>query len=346
MRKYHPLRELLLSRLREFLREPETVFWAYGFPLLLALGLGIAFRNQAADKVYVDVQQDGGAAPAVAERLRRSADFVVAIHAAEECRNRLRLGKSSIVVIPGETVGYLFDPTRAESVMARQRVDDALQRAAGRRDPVATREDHLTEPGSRYIDFLVPGLLGMNLLGSGMWGVGYVIVDMRVRKLLKRFVATPMKRADFLWSMVGARLVFILPELVVLLGAGWLFFGIIVKGSVFSILVLALLGAVTFSGLGLLVASRAQRLETVSGLMNLVQLPMWLFSGIFFSAERFPAVLQPMVQSLPLTQLNNALRAVILEGATLGSQGWRLAVLAAWGGISFLCALRWFRWNS
>jgi ABC-type multidrug transport system permease subunit len=346
MRKYHPLRELLLGRLREFMREPETVFWAYGFPLLLALGLGIAFRNQPVEKVYVDVQQDGGASPAVAERLRQSPNLVVEIHSAEACRNRLRLGKSSIVVIPGDTTGFLFDPTRAESVLARQRVDDVLQRAAGRRDPVATRDDHLTEPGSRYIDFLVPGLLGMNLLGSGMWGVGYAIVDMRVRKLLKRFVATPMKRADFLWSMIGARLVFLVPELVILLGAGALFFGIMIKGSVFSILVLALLGAVTFSGLGLLVASRAQRIETVSGLMNLVQLPMWLFSGIFFSADRFPGVLQPLVQSLPLTQLNNALRAVILEGAALESQGWRLAILAAWGGISFLCALRWFRWNS
>ncbi len=344
MTKYHPLRELLLARIREFLREPEAIFWVYGFPLLLALGLGIAFRNQPAEKVYVDIQQAPGA-ETVLQRLQKSPEMVVAIHPEAVCRDRLRLGKSSLVVIPGDPTTFLFDPTRSESVLARRRVDDALQRAAGRKDMVATRDEHMTQPGARYIDFLVPGLLGMNLMGSGMWGIGFVIVDMRVRKLLKRYVATPMKRSDFLWSMVGARLVFIIPELIIILGAGVLVFGIPIRGSVFAILVLCCLGAMSFAGLGLLAASRAQRIETISGLMNLIQLPMWLFSGIFFSSERFPAALQPFVQALPLTQLNNALRSIILEGASLGSQTWKLAILAAWGGISFLCALRWFRWS-
>jgi ABC transporter DrrB family efflux protein len=203
----------------------------------------------------------------------------------------------------------------------------------------------MREPGSRYIDFLIPGLLGMNLMGSGMWGVGFVIVDMRVRKLLKRLVATPMRKSDFLMSMIGARLIYVIPELVIVLGAGVMVFGIVIRGSLLSILALCFLGAMTFSGLGLLVASRAQRIETISGLMNLVQLPMWLFSGIFFSSERFPAAFQPLVQALPLTQLNNAFRAVILEGASLTSQIRSLSILALWGGISFFLALRWFRWN-
>ncbi len=345
MIRYHPLRELLLVRLREFIREPEALFWVYGFPLLLAIGLGIAFRNQSAERIFVDVQQDTGRAEKVAADLRKSPGFLVEIHSAGECRQRLRLGKTSLVVIPAEPYTYLFDPTRSESVLARQRVDDALQRAAGRRDSLDTADEHVTEPGARYIDFLVPGLIGMNLMGSGLWGIGYVIVDMRVRKLLKRFVATPMKRADFLWSMIGARLVFMIPELLLVLGAGILLFGILIQGSFLAILVLCVLGALVFSGLGLLVASRAQRIETVSGLMNLIMLPMWLFSGIFFSPDRFPAILQPFVQALPLTQLNYALRAVILEGASLPSQFWRLIVLAAWGGGSFLLALRWFRWN-
>ena len=212
-------------------------------------------------------------------------------------------------------------------------------------DPIATSDQYLTEPGARYIDFLVPGLLGMNLLGSGMWGVGYVIVDMRVRKLLKRFVATPMKRTDFLLSMIGGRLVFMIPELLVILSAGALLFGMVIRGNPFSILVLSFLGAICFAGLGLLVACRSQQVETVSGLMNLVMLPMWLLSGIFFSPDRFPDVLQPLVQALPLTQLNYALRAVILEGAPLSSQIWRMIILAAWSGISFVCALHWFRWH-
>lgn len=344
MTKYHPLRELSLARLREFLREPEAVFWTYGFPLLLALGLGIAFRNRPVEKIYVDVQEQAMAADVV-KILRQHADIIVDVHTERECHNRLRLGKSSLVVVPGSSYTFLYDPTRPESALARQRVDDVLQRAAGRRDPVQTTEKLVTEPGARYIDFLVPGLLGMNLMGSGMWGVGFVIVDMRVKKLLKRLIATPMKRTDFLWSMIGARLGFVVPELMVILGAGVLVFHVSVNGNLFAILLLALLGAISFSGLGLLVASRAQRIETVSGLMNLIMLPMWLLSGIFFSPDRFPDILQPLVQALPLTQLNYALRAVILEGATLASQTWRLLILLAWGTVSFLLALRWFRWN-
>lgn len=343
-KKYHPLKELILGRVREFIREPEAIFWTYGFPLILALGLGIAFRNQPVEKAYVDVQQ-GQQAEAIRAALSADPSFVASIHDAGACRDRLRLGKSALVVVAGDPVVYLFDPSRSESVLARRRVDDALQRAAGRADPLHSRDELMTQPGARYIDFLVPGLLGMNLMGSGMWGIGFVIVDMRVRKLLKRLVATPMKRSDFLWSMIGTRLVYVIPELLIVLGTGAIIFGIVIRGNALAILFLCFLGAVSFAGLGLLVACRAQRIETISGLMNLVQLPMWLLSGIFFSSERFPPMLQPFVQALPLTQLNNALRAVILEGTPLSSLPWNLAILAAWGAVSFVLALRWFRWN-
>ena len=344
MTKYHPFNELLKARLREFVREPETIFWVYAFPVLLAIGLGIAFRNRPAERVFVDIEQYA-AAEDVARSLRKLPDFVVAIHSKQECMDRLRLGKSTLLVIPGAKLEYMFDPTRPESVLARQQVDDALQRAAGRLDPVATADRHVTEPGTRYIDFLIPGLIGMNLLAGSMWGVGYVIVDMRVRKLLKRFVATPMKRSHFLWSALGGRMVFMIPELIVILGAGVILFGFPIRGNVFSILFLALLGAISFTGLGLLAACRAQKLETVSGIMNVIMMPMWLLSGVFFSPERFPDIFQTFIQALPLTQFNNALRAVILEGASLSSQLWRLAIIAAWGGISYICTLRWFRWN-
>ncbi len=344
MTKYHPLSELFKARLREFVREPETIFWVYAFPVLLAIGLGIAFRNRPAERVFVDVQQHVSAEE-VAKSLRSKPDFVVAIHSKPECLDRLRLGKSALVVIPGDPYTFLFDPTRPESVLARQQVDDALQRAAGRKDPLPTADRHITEPGTRYIDFLIPGLLGMNLLAGSMWGVGYVIVDMRVRKLLKRFAATPMKRSHFLWSALGGRMAFMIPEVVVILGTGVLLFGFPIRGNIFAILFLSLLGAASFAGLGLLVACRAQKVETVSGLMNLIMMPMWLLSGVFFSPERFPDILQPFIKILPLTHFNYALRAVILEGASLSSQFWRLALIAAWGGISYFFTLRWFRWN-
>ena len=343
-----PFRALLVSRLREFYREPEALFWVYGFPVLLAIGLGIAFRERPPEQVRIDVLMEARAnlAGDPLRTLQADPRFQARACAGDECAQRLRLGRTDLVVVPGaQGFEFRFDPTRPESVLARARTEDALQRAAGRADPVKVEEHPVTQPGSRYIDFLIPGLLGMNLMGGGLWGIGFVLVDMRVRKLLKRLVATPMRRSDFLLAMMGSRILFMLPEVALLLAAGALLFHVRVQGSLLAVLAVALLGAVSFAGLGLFVACRAQKIETVSGLMNVVMLPMWLLSGIFFSSERFPAALQPAIQALPLTLLNEALRAVILEGASLGSQAVRLGGLALWGAVSFVLALRWFRWS-
>ena len=203
-----------------------------------------------------------------------------------------------------------------------------------------------SEPGSRYIDFLIPGLLGMNLMNSGMWGIGFALVDMRQRKLLKRFVGTPMRRSDFLLALTSSRLVLMVIEIVLLLGFGVLVFPHARAGFACSrILLLATVGAVSFGGLGLLTASRAQKIESVSGLMNLVMMPMWIFSAFSSLPSAFPPMLQPFIKLLPLTALNDALRATILQGASLGAQSGRMLVLVLWGGISFVLALRWFRWT-
>ena len=262
-----------------------------------------------------------------------------------EAEQRLRLGRLSIVVVPGSSYEYRFDPTRPESLLARQRVHDALERAAGRVDPVLAHDTLVTKPGARYIDFLIPGLLGMNIMSGGMWGIGYVIVDMRSRKLLKRLIATPMRRSDFLGAMMASRMVLVFGEMLLLLLFGWLVFDMVLQGPLWQVALLSLLGAASFSGLGLFVASRTSKTETVSGLMNLVMLPMFVFSGVFFSSERFPDVIQPYVKALPLTALNDALRAVILEGDSLSSQMGRIGILLAWGVISFVLALRTFRWS-
>ena len=240
---------------------------------------------------------------------------------------------------------YRYDPARPESVLARAQADDALQAGAGRQNPLPTSAQASSEPGARYIDFLIPGLLGMNLMNSGMWGVGFALVDYRQRKLLKRYVATPMRRSDFLLALTSSRLVLMIAELGLLLGFGIFVFHMRVAGSWLAIVLLGALGAAAFAGLGLLTASRAQKIESVSGLINLVMMPMWVFSGVFFSYERFPAVVHPLIHALPLTALNDALRATILEGAPLAAQAGRLAVLVAWTAVSFLLALSWFRWT-
>jgi ABC-2 type transport system permease protein len=224
-------------------------------------------------------------------------------------------------------------------------VDDALQRAVGRRDPLASTERLVREPGARYIDFLVPGLLGMNLMGSGIWGLGFAIVDARKKRLLKRLIATPMSRAQYLASFVLSRLTLLVLEVGLLLGFGVLVFGVPLRGSLGLLLLICLMSSLAFASLGLLIASRAQTMEGASGLMNLVMLPMWIFSGVFFSSARFPQEIQPLIQALPLTAVINALRANILRGAGWHAILGELAIITAWMVGSFLLALKLFRWR-
>jgi ABC transporter DrrB family efflux protein len=339
-----PFVQLFLARMREFVREPGVLFWVFGFPILLAVGLGIAFRNKPADVIAVGVI-DAPGSERVVSALQAHPGFRVEKTTPEQAQQHLRLGRVAIVVVPGDTYEYRFDPTRPDSVLARREVHDALENAAGRTDPIVTRETLVTEPGARYIDFLIPGLLGMNIMSGGMWGVGYVIVEMRSRKLLKRLIATPMRRTDFLAAMIASRMVVVFVEMGLMLLFGWLAFDLVLQGSLWLVTLLSLLGALSFSALGLAVASRTAKTEVVSGLMNLAMLPMFVVSGVFFSSDRFPAVFQPLIKALPLTALNDALRAVILEGEPFSAQLSRIAVLLAWGAVSFVLALRFFRWN-
>lgn len=346
----HPLRQLVLTRFREFFRRPSTVFWVYGFPLLLSGVLGVAFQNRPAAQVPIDVSVDGigemQAAESVRAKLLGDARIVVAMGTDRECRNRLRIGKTGLVIIP-EASGrydYLFDANRPESALARATADSALCRADAPELAVPT-EVAFNEPGGRYIDFLIPGLVGINLMGGGLWGVGFVVVDMRVRKLLKRFLATPMKRRDFLLALIISRAVFTLIEVTILLVFAWLAFGVAVRGNFGALAVLVVLGAGCFGGIGLLVACRVETIESVSGLMNAVMLPMYLLCGVFFAADRFPDAMQPLIRVLPLTALLDGLRAVMNEGAGWGAVDRPAIVLAAWGAVSFATALRWFKWR-
>ena len=348
-------RHLLWARILELKREPEVVFWVFIFPLLLAAGLGIAFRNKPADVTSVVVIAGDGAQKTLA-MLQGSADrsssaknstIRATVLDRDAALNAFHVGKYDLAIDANSdgSYTYYYDPARPESVLSRAEIDAALQSAAGRKDALTTSAQSSSEPGSRYIDFLIPGLLGMNLMNSGMWGVGFALVEMRQRKLLKRFVATPMRRSDFLLALTSSRLVLMVIEVGLLLGFGVLVFHMRVQGSILSVMFLGMLGAVTFGGVGLLTACRAQKIESVSGLINLVMMPMWIFSGVFFSYDKFPAMAHPFIKALPLTALNDALRATIIEGASLSSQSGRLLVLAVWGGVSFVLALRWFRWT-
>ncbi len=348
VRPTHPFYSLIAARVREFWREPAAIFWVYVFPLIMVVALGVAFRDKPVGGFSVLVQS-GPDAEAVAQTLQQDDRFQVAVCDEAECRLRLRTGRAELLIVPASDTStgysYYFDPTRENSVLTRQIANDLLQQAAERRDPISVQDYPATELGSRYIDFLVPGLIGMGLLGGGMWGVGFAIVDMRLRKLLKRYLATPMKRWHFLAAVMTSRLIFTLPEVLLLLLFARLVFGVTSQGGYGALGILILAGTFQFAGIGLLVACRAQTIETVSGLMNAIMLPMWIGSGIFFSVQRFPESVQPVLRLLPLTPLIEAMRRVMLEGAGLWAIGPQLMIVLAWGCVTFLLALRWFRWS-
>jgi ABC-type multidrug transport system permease subunit len=334
--------ELTLARLREFVREPEALFWTFLFPMIMSVAMALAFPSRGTQPVRV------GLAPGDSE-LRRAlaADTGVAVREVrpgEELR-ALREGDVHVIVEPGTPPTYRFDPSRDESRAARLVVDDVLKRAAGRSDPWTAREDAVQIAGSRYVDWLIPGILCLGIMNNGMWSIGFMTVQARLRRLLKRLAASPMRKRDYLLAQMLARLVFLGPEVAVPLLFGWLAFGMPINGSIVNISVVALVGGLVFGAVGLLIGSRARTLEGISGLMNLSTVPMWVLSGVFFSAANFPAFAQPFIKVLPLTPLVDAMRAVVLEGSSLAAIRVELAILSLWGVGSFGLALRLFKWR-
>jgi ABC-2 type transport system permease protein len=347
-RSDYPIRgafaELTMARIRELTREPEAIFWVFVFPIILAGILGLAFRSRPPDTLAVAVVA-GPHAEARRAALEREPAIQPRVLPGHDAQHALARGHVVLVVADGEPPTYHYDPTRPESRTARLAVDAALQRAAGRADAFTPADAELIEPGARYVDFLVPGLLGMNLMGTGMWGIGFSLVVARNGNLLKRLIAAPVRRSHLLGAQLASRLLFLVPEAGALLVFAYFVLGVPLRGSILLLVLVSFIGALAFSGLGLLTAARPRTIEGVSGIMNLVMVPMWIFSGIFFSTERFPAAMQPFVQALPLTALNDALRGVMLEGSGLTAVGPELLVLAVWGTVSFLLAVRFFRWQ-
>jgi ABC-2 type transport system permease protein len=335
------LYQLTMMRFRLFLREPEAIFWIFIFPILLAAGLGIAFRNRPPE-----VLQVGATTLQLTQAL--NADKGLTSTTMDEATGTQALATGRILLLavqkPDITI-YQYDSTNPDARTAKLLADRAIQAAAGRHDALPTTEELVHETGSRYIDFVVPGLLGMNLMGSAMWGMGFAIVDARQKKLLKRLVASPMPRWQYLASFLLSRLVMLVIEVAAFLGFARLVFGVPFRGSIMQLALLCILTSLAFSALGLLTASRAKTIEAVSGLMNFVMFPMWIFSGVFFSSTRFPAVVQPLIKALPLTAAIDAMRGNMLQGLNLQQLLAPVAILLAWLIIPFAISLRIFRWR-
>lgn len=338
------LREIVKTTFSEFLRTPEALFWTYGFPLVMAVVLGISFQAKEKPPVHIGL---AAGTEAAALRVALANEPRIVVHEIATTAQREALGKGDVdLVLDGTPLApkFWFDPTRPEADLAKVLVESTLRRAASGQDPLHVAVQEERQPGSRYIDFLIPGLIGLNLLGSGLWGLGYRIVEMRQKKLLKRLMTTPMGRAEFLIGFVTARMMLSVPESFLVMLFGALAFGVPVLGSWPAIVALVVAGAACFGGIGLLVAARPRTLEGVGGLMNLVQLPMWLLGGTFFSVKHFPEWLRPFVDALPLTLFNDALRE-LMRGAASPVALVPTLVLAGIAVACFAGAVRLFRWS-
>lgn len=340
----HALVELTKARLREFLREKGILFWVFGFPLLMAMGLGLAFRAKPVDLPRIAVVGEARD-PSVLALIGSQRVIARPVSEPSAMRELARAKVDLVARCSAGHVTYIYDKMQDKSAHARVVADAIVQSAAGRIDPLQASEESVVKLGTRYIDYLIPGLISMNLMGTSMWGVGYNLVLARKRKLLRRYAVTPMHRGQFLLSYFLSRSLFLVMEVSILVAFGRWVFGTTVQGSLLTLGVVAFLGAASFAGISLLVGARVDNTETANGWMNLVQLPMWVLSGTFFSYERFPEWLQVPIRCLPLTALADALRATYNEGAGFFQLGWQIAVLVAWGGIGFWVALRSFRWQ-
>jgi len=339
-----PLVELTKTRLREFVREKGLLFWVFGFPILMAMGLGLAFREKPADPPRVAVVAAETSPPVKA--LLESKELVAERRSAEEAKRALSRARVDLVVELGAAAPiFHFDPAQEKAALARAVAHDVLERAAGRNDLVKRVERPVSEIGSRYIDFLVPGLIALNIMGSSMWGVGFNLVLARKRKLLRRYAVTPMRRSHFLLSYFFSRCFFLTLELAVLVTFGYLAFGTAVRGNLLSLAFVSFAGAASFAAISLVIGARVENTEAASGWMNFVQLPMWVLSGAFFSYERFPEWLHEPIRFLPLTALNDALRAVYSGETGFFGLYHEIGVLLAWGVIGFLISARVFRWQ-
>lgn len=333
--------QLFLFRWREFYREPAILFWALIFPLGIMLVLGLAFRPAPPPPMSVLVAASPDD-PIVAKLSAKPDDLKVIVKPLEEAEGALKRGEAAILVLPGNPPTYRFDKTHPDARQTKLLVDAAL-------DPrpsvtISNHEDAKT-PGAHYIDWLVPGLLGMQIMNGSLWGVGFALVEMRAKKLLKRFAVTPMQRSHFLLATALHRFLVVGAEAVLMFAFAMLAFHVPLLGSLVAFAVVAAVGTFSFGSLALLVAARPRNTEVAAGVMNIPMLPMMFMSGVFFSSSRFPDWMQPFIKSLPLTALIDGLRRIANEGGGLESVVREIVVLVVWAIATLVIALRIFRWT-
>jgi ABC-2 type transport system permease protein len=378
MNKFFRLRQLwllVLAHALAIIREPGVIFWGIVFPILMSLGLGIAFTKKADILRKVAVISNTGFTVSDSSAIFRFLDMKCEEHNPEkqdDYRWKLeikdeKLGKSvylfyylswdeAIVLLKRGTVNlilnsnngkteYHFDPVNSDAELTYLKISGMIGSGvvlpAGRNDEIKP----MTVAGTRYIDFLIPGLITLGVMMSTMWGISYGIIEKRSRKLLRRMVATPMKKSHYLIALLTVRITLNFIEALVLLLFALIVFKMQIQGSISALILLFLTGNIAFAGLAILLSSHTSNTEVGNGLINAVVMPMMVLSGIFFSYHNFPDWSIPVIEKLPLTMLTDGVRSIFNEGAGWPQVALPILILTIIGVVLFGAGLKIFKWH-
>ena len=344
--------EMVKGRWREFRREPSAMFFVVVMPVIWMIILGLAFSNKGPEKYVVGLSlEDARQAPELAAWIRtgltqsREIKFIEAPRV--DLEPQVLRGEILVMLVPQpgvKSLNFYFDPANPEAVRAKRQTNEVIQSYLGRRDPLPTVSKPVRVVGSRYIDFLIPGLLALSLFTSSLFGTGMTIVANRRENLLKRYCATPMNPWEYIASHIIGRLFILAIEISVIIFTGQLLFGFQVQGSWWNLLGTAILATASFTSIGILCGSRTASTATYNGVNNLLTLPMMMLAGVWFARSGFPDWLASISDFFPLTAAVDALRKITLEGASLVTVGPELAILTAYTIACTVLARITFRW--
>lgn len=362
------LLQLISIRFKEFLREPAVLFWSILFPILMAWGLGSAFSDKG------ETMQQVALIESELNKNTRLRDFFDGIEAVksevtgyfnlekkigekkagitnykfircdkDEAMTLLKKGIISLIVEEDtDTIIYHFDPLNPEAKLNYMLISGAINNKG--QDIKNESIKVLDKIGTRYVDFLIPGLIAMGVMMSIMWGVSYSLIDKRNKKLLRRMVATPMKKSNFLGSHFITRTLLSFIEAGLLFLFAYFYFGTYIQGNILAGMVVLFAGIVGFTGLAILVSSRTANTQVGNGLINLVVMPMMVLSGIFFNYHNFPEWTIGIIQKFPLTMLADSLRSIFIEGSGFKENYNNIITLLIYGLTSFFVGLKMFKW--
>jgi ABC-2 type transport system permease protein len=375
--RLYQLRHLTMAQVRELIREPGVLFWGILFPILMSLGLGIAFTKKAdvirkiavilPDRVTVSTDSSSKLVHFLGTNCETSTPddqdsytwkltlkdkklgnsiFLFYKMDWKNAMMMLKRGTINVVLVENDgEIEYHFDPMNSDAQLSYLKLNGII--AGGK---IVASEGNpniqpLTVKGTRYIDFLVPGLITMGVMMSCMWGISYGIIEKRSKKLLRRLVATPMRKSHFLVALITVRIIMNFIESSVLFLFALIVFKIVIQGNIAALLVMFLAGNIAFAGIAVFVSSHTSNTEVGNGLINFVVFPMMVLSGIFFSYHNFPDWSLPVIQKLPLTMMTDGIRSIFNEGAGFNEVAIPVMILIATGIVFFSAGLKIFKWH-